>query len=165
MQAFKKNLPRMGKKSKVGQQRWGNTGALHSSSCAFAHPVALHQPPATPQTEIAQLTAELEARHAKELQDLDAGGGGGAAAVSSDAGNQQAAVASASQPATTGASEVAEEGGDDGGKAGHQTKAMKRRAKQAAAEVLCAVLAFHCPRVDTWVKCSFCSLKQLSAIA
>mmetsp|Transcript_25187 Transcript_25187/g.63934 ORF Transcript_25187/g.63934 Transcript_25187/m.63934 type:complete len:372 (-) Transcript_25187:390-1505(-) len=92
MLAFKKNLQRMGKKSK---------------------------------DEIAKMTAEIEARHAKELKDVDA------AAAQAPSTSKPAAAAADAAAEGVGALKMGA-GEEDAG--GHKTKAMKRREKLAAAE-------------------------------
>lgn len=85
---------------------------------------------------MAKLTAEIEARHAKELKECEEHEAVAAAAAgSSKAGAGSSAAAAATAAAAISQLEVEGEGqgSKEGGKGA--TKAMKRRAKLAAQEV------------------------------
>lgn len=83
-----------------------------------------------PQDEVAKLTAEMEARHAKELEQLEQ--------ISSSTAEEEQ-EAPATEAVSTGVQQLniddAGEGDENEGGSKHMTKAMKRRQKQAAAEV------------------------------
>ncbi|WIA37258.1 hypothetical protein OEZ86_014203 [Tetradesmus obliquus] len=106
----------------------------------LAHKKAVQRMGKKSKDELAKLDAEIEARHAQELQQFDAAAAAAAPAAATAAGKQAAAPANGSAAAADKASKYLVDldlGDEEGEEAGEQkgkktTKAQKRREKLAA---------------------------------